>query len=124
MNMRRLEYQEIDPQTQQQVLEVLSRNEKEELILVPIAVGLYEPDFDFAYSVLRRLWDHKEINVKANAVLGFGYLAMRFKKLPLEVKSIVEEALKHDDDFMYGQAWAAASDIAHFLGWEIDGHEE
>jgi hypothetical protein len=121
--MQKLEYQEVEIKSKQDVLDLIEKNDISQLKHVPFSVGLNEPDFDFAFDTLMKLQNHIDLDVKANAVLGFGYLAMRFKKLPPEVKSIVESALKHEDEFVRGQAISAADDISHFLGWKLEGHD-
>lgn len=90
-----------------------------------ILVGLYENDYEFAYKVVHELSSRPHFNMRGDAILCFGHLARRFQKLPQEeVKPIIESALKAKEDYIYGQAWSAADDIEHFLGWEISGFDE
>jgi hypothetical protein len=60
--------------------------------------------------------------VRGNAVLGFGHLARRFRRLDEGVvRPIIENALLDADPYVRGQADAAADDVAHFLGWKVKG---
>ena len=92
------------------------RNDPAELYLVPISVSLYAEDFEWAQGVCLRLADHPHGNVRGNALLGFGHLARRFRRLDrIRIEPLIRKGLQDTDDFVRGQADAAADDIAHFL---------
>ncbi|MDH5179031.1 MAG: hypothetical protein OEZ39_16660 [Gammaproteobacteria bacterium] len=98
---------------------ILQRDMPEELLYMVVSVGLYEEDYDFAYRIIHQLASHPNNNVKGNAILCFGHLARRFRKLPKDqVQPLIEAALKETDGYISGQAHDAADDIRHFLGWE------
>jgi hypothetical protein len=55
--------------------------------------------------------------IRANAILSFGTLARRFKKLNnlKTIKIIIEKSLEVDTDFVKGSADSAKDDIEVFL---------
>jgi hypothetical protein len=74
--------------------------------------------------VCLRLSGHPHFNVRGNAILGFGHLARTCGALDEgRVKPLIERALKDTDEYVRGQANAAADDLAHYLGWRIEGHQ-
>lgn len=120
-----MKYKDPGKKTKEEVRRILDRDDPEELLHTVVSVGLYEEDYEFAYKVIHELASHPHRNVKANAILCFGHLARRFQKLPQEeVKPIIESALESKEEYIYGQAWSAADDVKHFLGWKITGFGE
>jgi hypothetical protein len=119
--MKKLVYEEIQSLTQSEVETAIRRNNPDELLYVPIAVSLYETDLAFAQDVCIRLSTHEHFNVRGNAILGFGHLARRFKKLDFEsiIKPLIEGALKDADNYVRGHADDAADDVEFFLGWKV-----
>lgn len=96
------------------------------LYMVPIAVSLHEPDSLLAERVCLTLSTHADWNVRGNAILGFGHLARRFGKLNFgeTIRQLVEDALRDANDYVRGQANAAAGDIEFFLKWQLDKPED
>lgn len=90
-------------------------------VLAPMIVGaaLYEEDFDVVYPACVRLSSHSDEVVRGNAVLGFGHLARLFGRLGDEAPEIVKRSLEDPSAYVRGQAYAAASDLEHFLGLQL-----
>ncbi len=120
--MKKLVYEEIHPLTQSEVETAIEQNNPAELLYVPIAVSLYEAELAFAEDVCIRLAAHEHFNVRGNAILGFGHLARRFKRLSDEnvIRPIIEKALKDINAFVQGQAESAADDLETFMGWRVE----
>lgn len=102
----------------------LARNAPEELLHIPIALSLEPPEDDhpgYAESVCRELARHADPTVRGNALLGFGHLARTVGIIwkPTEVRALVEAGLTDPDDYVRGQANAAADDLRHFLKWKL-----
>jgi hypothetical protein len=114
-------YSDVSEYSRERVIEALERDDPEELLQVAISVSMYFPGFEFAQQVCVQPASHEHCNVRGNAVLGFGHIARRFRRL---VKPLVEGALKSGNKYVNGQPWAASDDIAHFWGWEIAGLTE
>jgi hypothetical protein len=99
----------------------IARDRPDELLHVPIRVSLDPPDCVWAQDVCVRLAAHPHPNVRGNAVLGFGHLARTCGALDeAVVRPLLEAAMRDPDEYVRGQADAAAGDVAHFLGWRID----
>lgn len=101
---------------------LIERGEPDDLLNIAIAVSLNPPDCSWATTVCTRLASHADPNVRGNAILGFGHLARLCGALDeARVRPLIESALRDEDDYVRGQADAAASDVTFFLGWTIAG---
>jgi hypothetical protein len=98
----------------------IARNDPDELLTAVLSAALYGRDRQWAQSVCRRLASHDHSNVRGNAILGFGHLARIHGRLePSVVLPIIEAALVDQDDYVRGQAVAAAEDVELYLGWSV-----
>lgn len=103
---------------------VLARGEPDALLHVPILVSLDPPDCAWAQETCIHLAVHPHPTVRGNAVLGFGHLARTCGALDeARVRPLLQSALRDADDYVRGQAHAAADDVSHFLGWRMEGVE-
>lgn len=93
------------------------------LIQMVISVSMYSDDSLWAESVCLRLAKHADWNLRGNAILGFGHIARAHENIAsTEVKLLVERALLDEEEYVRGQANAAADDLEQFLGWELEGN--
>jgi hypothetical protein len=115
-------YNDIKPLSDEEWQTIHERCHHAEEYMVPIAVSLHEGDALLAERVCLSLVIHTDLNIRGNAVLGFGHLARRFGKFHYSemIKQIVEDALRDSNDFVRGQADAAAHDIEFFLHCQLD----
>jgi len=117
-------YHEVETQTTGEVYAAIERDDPKELLLVPISVSMTHPNLEWSQEICLKLAKHQDSQVRGNAVLGFGHLARRFGKLNKEaVLPVIESALAESDQIVNGQAWAAADDVSHFLGWKVAGFD-
>jgi hypothetical protein len=115
-----MKYQLIEPVSRTEADAALDRNDADELSCVAIAVALHSEDLSWAQNLCIRLATHVHYNVRGNAILGFGHLARRFRTLDRDrVHSLIERALSDSDEWVRGQAEAAADDVELFLGWKL-----
>lgn len=106
------------------VAAAIARDEPDELLHVPIRVSMDPPDCAWAQEICIRLASHRHGNVRGNAILAFGHLARTCGVLDEpRVRPLVHAALHDPDDYVRGQADAAADDLAHFLGWRMEEAE-
>jgi hypothetical protein len=98
---------------------VLARGDPAELLYVPIVVSLDPPDCAWSFAICKRLATHADANVRGNAILGFGHLARTCGALEREVGALIEAAHDDPDEYVRGQAYDAACDVNHFLGWKL-----
>jgi len=102
------------------VASAIESRDYERLIKLTVAIGLYEQDFECGQEVLIKLAHCEDPTVRGNAVLSFGHFARRFGQLDVvRIQPLIEVALIDIDWHVSGQAYAAASDVEHFLGWKI-----
>lgn len=95
----------------------------EDLHAIPIVVSLHPLDCKWSERICLRLANHSDSQVRANAILGFGHLARVSGELTeATVKPVIEAGLREEQP-VRGQAWAAADDVTHFLGWQISGFD-
>ncbi len=98
----------------------ITRNHVNELLYVPIWISMDPPDCQWAENICIQLSQHTHFNVRGNAVLGFGHLARTCGSLNRDtVFPIIAQALADKNDYVRGQAHAAAEEIDHKLGWGI-----
>jgi hypothetical protein len=115
-------YRQPPHSTAEEAEAAIARDDPAELYVVPISVSMYHVDLEWSQGVCIRLSTHRDATVRGNAVLGFGHLARRFRRLDEGVvRPIIENALLDADPYVRGQADAAADDVAHFLGWKVKG---
>jgi len=113
-------YETIAPVTEREVQEALARNAPDELQLVALAVALHEPDADRAFATCARLAEHPDLGVRGNAMLGFGHIARRHRRLDERALPMIEAGLQDSAAWVRGQADSAAEEVQTLLGWEIE----
>lgn len=107
-----------DGWTRADVDAVIARGDPEELLHAPILVSMDPPDCAWALEICITLATHAHEIVRGNAALAFGHLTRTCGALDeARVRPLIEAALKDESDYVRGQAYAAACDLEHFLGW-------
>lgn len=109
--------------TEQDVEEVLERADPQELLYVPILVGMNAADCDreWAEDVCLRLAAHPHFNVRGNALLGLGHIARTCRALNTQAAvPLIASALRDEDEFVRGHATSAAEDLATYLGVVVE----
>ena len=77
---------------------ILNSNKIDELIRLPLSVGMNHPDWKFAQDLCVKLYSHDDWRVKANALSGLELIAMSKGKLEKHIiKPILMNALKSKD---------------------------
>lgn len=108
-----------------EILALIANNDAETLHRAIIGIALYDTDFDFIVKTCLRLARHPDEFVRGNAILSFGHCARRFGTLDETlVRPLVEAGMTDSSKHVRGQAWAAAEDIQHFLGWTVAGYSD
>jgi hypothetical protein len=91
----------------------------EVLLWAVLAVALHD-EFDWAEAFCEQFARHPEPSVRGSALLGFGHLVRRFRKLDaVRVQPLLEAGLADPDPWVRGQSEAAAMDVEFFLGWRL-----
>ena len=103
---------------------IMRRGDPAELLHVPVAVTLDPPDCAWAEEICLSLASHENPHVRGNAILGLGHLARTCRALALpSARAIVAAGLADPNEFVRGQAAAAAEDIQAYLGIAASGPE-
>ena len=113
--------------TEEQIEAVISRGDPEELLYVPIVVGMNASDCDreWVERICLRLADHPHFNVRGNAILGFGHIARTCRALNTAAAvPVIAAALRDDNEFVRGHAASAAEDLGVYLGVVVPGIEQ
>ncbi|WP_408950985.1 hypothetical protein [Lysobacter sp. Hz 25] len=112
-----------DGWTKQDIEAAVARGLPEELLYVPIVIGMDPPDCGWAEAICLSLVGHPDFNVRSNAVLGLGHLARTCRRLDLAAAVTAIAAGLHDENaHVRGQADNAADDLLHYLGVRVPGH--
>ena len=102
---------------------MLEENDPLKVLKIPILVSIYDDDQVFCENICLKLAGHENVQVRANAVLGFGHIARRFGVfLNKSILDIVNEALLDDFSEVRGQADCAADDIECYLNVKLSNH--
>lgn len=110
--------------TERDVETVLERADPQELLYVPIVVGMNAADCEreWAEGVCLRLAAHPHFNVRGNAMLGLGHIARTCRALNTRAAvPLIASALQDEDEFVKGHAMSAAEDLRMYLGVVVPG---
>lgn len=112
--------------TEADIEAAIARNNPDELLRVPIVVGMNAPDCDreWAEHICITLASHPNFNVRGNAILGFGHIARTCRALTTEqIIPLISRALTDPDDYVRSHADNAACDLQVYLGVLVPGYD-
>ena len=102
-----------------QVLEIVKNGTQEDLMLLPLSLGEYFPDWKFAQDLCLELAGHEDAAIRGNAVLGLGYIARTKGRLEKHlVKPIILRELRENLAYKW-RVEDAIQDINLFLKWNL-----
>lgn len=120
----RLKYEGIGAWSRELIAQALIDDAPEAVLRAVIAASMHDDDWKYAQDLCVRLSAHPHLNVRGNAVLGFGHIARVHGRLEERlVLPIIRAALKDDDEYVRSQACGARDDVEHFLGWDFTKQE-
>ncbi|MHC6202192.1 hypothetical protein ACYULU_03250 [Breznakiellaceae bacterium SP9] len=105
----------------QQAAEILSKGTYEQRMILPLSVGESEIEWKKAQDICIALLEHADADaaIRANAVLGLGYIARTKKNLDKRViKPYLLKELRENKEYRW-RIIDAISDINIFLGWHL-----
>ncbi|CRK84624.1 hypothetical protein [Neobacillus massiliamazoniensis] len=112
-------YKPLKELSNEQIREILNKNDIDELISLPLSVGEHHINWKYAQDICAKLSKHENPLVRANAVLGFAYIARTKGKLEKHiVKPIVLYELRENQEFQW-RIIDAINDINLFMKWKI-----
>lgn len=110
-----------DGWTRYEIEDLLGTAEPEELAEVPIVISLDPPDAAWAEEICLDLTDHEDPTVRGNAVLALGHLARTTGDLDEgRTRAAIAAALVDEDEYVRGQAEAAAEDLETYMDWVVE----
>lgn len=112
-------FKPLDYLSNENVKEILESNEIEEIIRLPLSVGMNHPNWKYAQSLCVKLSEHNDVRVRANSIMGLAYIARTKGKLEKHiVKPIVLRALRENIEYKWFIK-DAIHDINLFMQWDI-----
>jgi hypothetical protein len=114
-----------DGWTEEDIEQVMARGIPDELLYIPIVVGMNAHDCErrWCEDICLALVSHPDITVRGNAILGLGHIARTCRALDLErAVPAIQLALTDPHPYVQGHADAAASDLHIYLGYLVEGH--
>jgi hypothetical protein len=122
--MKRLGYRPVPEMGVADIEAAIERNQPDELLTAVLSASLYSDDLKWAEGVCLRLSEHPHVNVRGNAIQGFGHLARIHGSLDLSrVLPVIQAGLQDSHEYVRAQAYSAADDVEHFLGWSVSPPE-
>jgi hypothetical protein len=112
--------------TEADVQTVINRGDPQELLYVPIVVGMNADLHDRAWSetICVSLASHPNWNVRGNAMLGFGHIARTCRALDVaRALPVLSAGLADPHEYVRDHANSAASDLEMFLGVAVPGYD-
>ncbi|OPH51162.1 hypothetical protein BC351_35515 [Paenibacillus ferrarius] len=112
-------YKPLDVLSNDEIKEMLNRNQLDELLTLPLSVSENHTNWKFAQDICAQLSNHESPAVRANAVLGFAYIARTKGKLEKHiVKPIVLRELRENHQYNW-RILDSIDDINMFLKWKL-----
>ncbi len=112
--------------TESDVEEAFSRGDPDELLYIPITVGMNADcvDRSWAEKLCVLLALHQNFQVRANSATGLGHIARLCGELDLAVAGpAMARLLKDSDSRVRASAKAAACDIHRYAGVVVEGYD-
>jgi hypothetical protein len=114
----------IEPVSREEAERAVTSADREALSRIVLAVALHD-ERSWAEGFCEQLARHPDTGVRGSALLGFGHLARRFRKLDIErVQPLLEAGLADPDPWVRGQSRSAPEDVECFLGWRLARPEQ
>ena len=102
-----------------QVLKIMENKIHDELMILPLSVGEYYPDWKFAQDLCIELAKNENSAIRANAVLGLAYIARTKGILEKHlVKPIILKELRENHEYKW-RIEDSIEDINRFLDWNL-----
>jgi hypothetical protein len=117
--MQKLQYEPIPRTSRDEIESAIARDDSEQLVYAALSAAFYDDDATWIENVCARLANHPNVNVRGNAVEGFGHIARIHRTLNTWVKPIIERAVCDEDSWVRGKALDAADDVNHLLKWDF-----
>jgi hypothetical protein len=115
-----MKYEAVPRMSPAEIEAAVRRDVPEELAIAVLSAALCADDGAWAESLCERLAQHRDANVRGNAVLGLGHIARIHRRFVRPaIQGIIERAMHDREAYVRGHAESAADDVEQFLGWKV-----
>lgn len=112
-------YKPLDCLYNEDINKILESDDINEIIRLPLSVSMNHPNWKYAQDLCVKLSKHKDARVRANAVLGFAYIARTKGILEKHiVNPIVLKELNENKKYEW-RIVDSINDINLFMKWNI-----
>jgi hypothetical protein len=112
-------YKPLDELSNDEINEIFAKNDLNELMTLPLSVGMYHPNWKYAQDLCIRLSHYENAALRANSVLGLAYVAQTKGLLEKHIiKPILLRELRVNTEYRW-RIIDAIEDINLFLKWKI-----
>lgn len=118
-NTEKLVYEPISDFGRRAIKKAIKEDNISILITASISAAWFQED-KWAQEICLKLSEHENFNVRGNAILSLGYIAMYGGKLDkARVKQAVRRGLADPEPYVRGHASDVKEDIKHYLKWRF-----
>jgi hypothetical protein len=112
-------YRPLELLSDNEINEILDEGDLDKLVLLPLSIGEYHCNWKYAQDLCAKLSTHEDERIRANAVLGFAYIARTKGMLEKHiVKPIILRELSENKNYKW-RIIDAIDDINLFMKWCI-----
>lgn len=112
-------YKPLEDLSEMEINSILEKGDLNELIRLPLSVGANHYNWKYAQELCAQLCNHENATIRANAVLGFAYIARTKGMLEKHiVKPLILKELRQNKEFEW-RVIDAINDINYFMKWNI-----
>ena len=112
-------YKPLEYLNNEDIDKVIARNDINEMSRLSLSVGMNHTNWKYAQEVCEKLSKNENANVRANAILGFSYIARIHGRLEKHiVKPIILKELRENKEYEW-RIIDSINDINLFLKWNL-----
>ncbi|MBE6639632.1 MAG: hypothetical protein E7616_09345 [Ruminococcaceae bacterium] len=111
-----MKYEQLKLFSHDEIQKAIFDGEVQKLYMIPLSVGEYSNDSEYAQDICLMLLGHKNSKVRANAVLGFSYIARKHQTLDESIIPLLQYEYDNNQTER-DRIREAIEDISLFLGW-------
>lgn len=112
-------YKDLPQSNSEEIKRILSEGTIEEVMILPLSIGMYHDNLKEAQDICVRLAYHDDERVRANAALGLSYIARKKRGLEKHIIKPVLHKLLNDCNEYKWKIVDSINDINFFMKWSI-----
>ena len=115
-----MKYEPIKEYTDKEIMDILYHGSDTELKILPLSVGEFHINCQFAQDVCFLLMENSDEDIRANAILGLSYIARRYNKLDTKKMKLLLTKQQTFSKRNLERVKYALEDISLFLSENIE----